>query len=203
GLRPRVPARRRPAHPCRTPRPGAGPPRAQRRRGGGRRRRRGQRPGCLRPGRRARRAAPGGAAPSRRRRPGRRPSDRPGRRRAGSYPMTFGQVLLVAVLVVPAVGAVAVAATPRDRAARIIGTIAAALTLLAAVPLVFGGRGWFAWSAGTPAVRPWHQVDLPWVPGLDLRFHLGVDGISWPLVVLTALLTLLCCAYTVWRVPDG
>ena len=35
---------------------------------------------------------------------------------------------------------------------------------------------------------------MPWVPGLDLRFHLGVDGISYPLVVLTALLTLLCCA---------
>ncbi|MEU7590426.1 NADH-quinone oxidoreductase subunit M [Micromonospora sp. NPDC049230] len=117
--------------------------------------------------------------------------------------MTFGQVLLVAVLAVPALGAVAVAATPRDRAARLVGTVAAALTLLAAVPLVFDRRGWFAWSADAPAVRPWHQLDLPWVPGLELRFHLGVDGISWPLVVLTALLTLLCCAYTVWRVPDG
>lgn len=117
--------------------------------------------------------------------------------------MTFGQVLLVAVLAVPALGAVAVAATPRDRAARLVGTVAAALTLLAAVPLVFEGRGWFAWSADAPAVRPWHQLDLPWVPGLELRFHLGVDGISWPLVVLTALLTLLCCAYTMWRVPDG
>ncbi|SCE88439.1 complex I subunit 4 family protein [Micromonospora chokoriensis] len=117
--------------------------------------------------------------------------------------MTFGQVLLVAVLAVPALGAVAVAAIPRDRAARLVGTVAAALTLLAAVPLVFGGRGWAAWSADAPAVRPWHQLDLQWVPGLELRFHLGVDGISWPLVVLTALLTLLCCAYTMWRVPDG
>ncbi|MET8230824.1 NADH-quinone oxidoreductase subunit M [Micromonospora sp. NPDC005298] len=117
--------------------------------------------------------------------------------------MSVGQVLLVAVLAVPALGAVAVAATPRDRPARLVGTVAAALTLLAAVPLVFGGRSWVAWSAGAPAVRPWHQLDLPWVPGLDLRFHLGVDGISWPLVVLTALLTLLCCAYTMWRVPDG
>ncbi|MET7950724.1 NADH-quinone oxidoreductase subunit M [Micromonospora sp. NPDC005324] len=117
--------------------------------------------------------------------------------------MTLGQGLLVAVLAVPALGAVAVAATPRDRAARLVGTVAAALTLLAAVPLVFGGRGWVAWSAGAPAVRPWHQLDLPWVPGLELRFHLGVDGISWPLVVLTALLTLLCCAYTMWRVPAG
>ncbi|MFF0368355.1 NuoM family protein [Micromonospora sp. NPDC005087] len=117
--------------------------------------------------------------------------------------MSVGQVLLVAVLALPALGAVAVAATPRDRTARLVGTVAATLTLLAAVPLVFGGRSWVAWSAGAPAVRPWHQLDLPWVPGLDLRFHLGVDGISWPLVVLTALLTLLCCGYTLWRVPAG
>ncbi|MGQ5259564.1 complex I subunit 4 family protein [Micromonospora sp. ZYX-F-536] len=117
--------------------------------------------------------------------------------------MSFGQVLLVAVLAVPALGAVAVAATPRDRAARLVGTVAAALTLVAAVPLVFGDRSWFAWSAGSPALRPWHELDLPWVPGLELRFHLGVDGISWPLVVLTALLTLLCCGYSLWRVPEG
>ncbi|MEU2612835.1 NADH-quinone oxidoreductase subunit M [Micromonospora sp. NPDC007271] len=118
--------------------------------------------------------------------------------------MTFGQFLLVAVLAVPAVGAVAVAATPGDRAGRLVGTVAAALALLAALPLVGGGddRGWFHYGP-MPAVLPWHEVDLPWVPGLDLRFHLGVDGISWPLVVLTALLTLLCCGYTLWRVPEG
>lgn len=117
--------------------------------------------------------------------------------------MTFGQFLLVAVLAVPALGAVAVAAVPADRAARLVGTVAAGLTLLAALPLAAGDRGWFAWSAGAPAVRPWHQLDVPWVPALDLRFHLGVDGISYPLVVLTALLTLLCCGYTLWRVPAG
>ncbi|MFC4018318.1 NuoM family protein [Micromonospora sp. GCM10011542] len=117
--------------------------------------------------------------------------------------MMWGQFLLVAVLAAPALGAVAVAAIPRDRAARLVGTVAAALTLLAAVPLVLGDRTWFAWSANAPGVRPWHQLDLPWVPGLDLRLHLGVDGISWPLVVLTALLTLLCCGYTLWRVPPG
>src|SRR5262249_3547917 len=35
-----------------------------------------------------------------------------------------------------------------------------------------------------------------------LRFLLGVDGVSYPLVLLTALLTLLCCGYTVWKVPE-
>ncbi|GAA2704668.1 NuoM family protein [Micromonospora olivasterospora] len=116
--------------------------------------------------------------------------------------MTFGQVLLVAVPALPAAGAAVVAAVPRDRAARLVGTVVAALTLLAALALAAGDRGWTTYGP-PPAVRPWHQLDLPWVPGLDLRFHVGVDGISYPLVVLTALLTLLCCAYTLWKVPDG
>ena len=42
---------------------------------------------------------------------------------------------------------------------------------------------------------------MAWIPGLDTRFHLGVDGISYPLVVLTTLLTLLCCVYLLWT--DG
>ncbi|WP_433529964.1 complex I subunit 4 family protein [Micromonospora sp. CA-263727] len=118
--------------------------------------------------------------------------------------MTFGEFLLVAVLAVPALGALAVAATPRDRAARVVGTVAAALTLVAAVALLAGrDAGWVSYRPTQPAVLPWHSVDLPWVPGLELRFHLGVDGISWPLVVLTALLTLLCCGYSLWRVPAG
>ncbi|GAA4571201.1 NADH-quinone oxidoreductase subunit M [Micromonospora coerulea] len=116
--------------------------------------------------------------------------------------MRFGQFLLVAVLAVPVLGAVAVAAIRPDRVARVVGTVAAALTLLGTLPLAGGDHGWFGYGP-RPAVQPWHQLDLPWVPGLDLRFHLGVDGISWPLVVLTALLTLLCCGYTLWRVPDG
>ncbi|MEV0807461.1 NADH-quinone oxidoreductase subunit M [Micromonospora sp. NPDC050200] len=116
--------------------------------------------------------------------------------------MSLGEFLLVAVLALPAVGAVLVAATPRDRAARLVATAVAALTLVGAVLLVLGDHGWFGYGPA-PAVQPWHQLDLPWVPGLDLRFHLGVDGISWPLVALTALLTLLCCGYTLWRVPAG
>ncbi|MGC4811655.1 complex I subunit 4 family protein [Micromonospora sp. DT228] len=117
--------------------------------------------------------------------------------------MRVGEVLLVTVLAVPALGAVAVVATPRDRAARLVGTVAAALTLVAAVALVFGRLEWVGWPGEFPRLYPWHYLYRPWVPGLELRLHLGVDGISWPLVVLTALLTLLCCAYTVWRVPDG
>ncbi|MDG4828386.1 NADH-quinone oxidoreductase subunit M [Solwaraspora sp. WMMD1047] len=120
--------------------------------------------------------------------------------------MTGGQLALMATLAVPAVGAVVVAALPArlDRAARTVGVGCAAAALLAAVLLaVPDGGGWFDHQpGGVAAVRPWHDLDLPWVPGLELRFHLGVDGVSYPLVVLTALLTLLCCGYTLWHVPS-
>jgi NADH-quinone oxidoreductase subunit M len=117
------------------------------------------------------------------------------------------QVLLIAVLAVPALGALVVALLParRDRAARVVATVFAAvtfvLTALLAVPR--SGFGWSAFADRPPAMFPWIDVNVSWVPALGIDFHLGVDGISYPLVVLTGLLTALCCAYTVWKVPEG
>jgi NADH-quinone oxidoreductase subunit M len=110
--------------------------------------------------------------------------------------------LLVAVLVLPALGALVAAVLPAraDRAGRLVAVAAAGLTLVAAVALYRHSSGPVV-SVGR--LSPWREVNLPWVPGLDLRLHLGVDGISYPLVVLTALLTLLCCVYTLWTVPAG
>ncbi|GAA1815317.1 NADH-quinone oxidoreductase subunit M [Planosporangium flavigriseum] len=115
--------------------------------------------------------------------------------------MSAGQGLLVATLVFPAAGVVAAAAAPArlDRVGRLAGLVAAAATFVASLLLLPHGEPRV--PQGAP-IRPWHEIDLPWVPGLDLRFHLGVDGVSYPLVVLTALLTLLCCGYTLWRVPE-
>jgi NADH-quinone oxidoreductase subunit M len=117
------------------------------------------------------------------------------------------------VLAVPAVGAAIAAALSRrghagrpdqagrpDLVGRVIGTVAAGISFLASLGLALSRHP----ATGQPGPAPWHEIDLPWVPALDLRFHLGVDGISWPLVVLTTLLTLLCCLYTCWKVPgDG
>jgi NADH-quinone oxidoreductase subunit M len=118
---------------------------------------------------------------------------------------TAGQVLLLATLFAPLVGAVLAATLPvqSDRGARIIAVVAAAIAFAASVVLLWtrDDSGWFS-SRATPAVRPWSELDLPWVPGLDLSFHVGVDGVSYPLVLLTTLLTMLCLLYTCWRVPD-
>jgi NADH-quinone oxidoreductase subunit M len=99
--------------------------------------------------------------------------------------------LLVAVLAVPALGAVF-----RNRS---VATGAAAVAFVLSVALA-GGRQ----DGGlTGPIRPWHELDGSWAPGLNLHFHLGVDGISYPLVVLTTLLTLLCCVYLQWTDPGG
>jgi NADH-quinone oxidoreductase subunit M len=100
--------------------------------------------------------------------------------------------LLVAVLALPAVGAL----TPS-----LVGTAAAALAFVASIALGFQRDVAAPGTVGHP-IRPWHELNYSWVPGLDLRMHLGVDGISYPLVVLTTLLTLLCCLYTLFRVED-
>ena len=117
--------------------------------------------------------------------------------------MTTGQSLLLATLVLPALGALLAIGLPArlDRAGRIGGTAFAAAALGTSIALI-AGRAKPPTGDGQPALAPWHQLDVSWSTDLSARFHLGVDGISYPLVVLTALLTLLCCAFTLWRVPD-
>ncbi|MFG1926539.1 NuoM family protein [Cryptosporangium sp. NPDC048952] len=101
--------------------------------------------------------------------------------------------VLVAVLVLPALGAVALALWPA-RAERAAGWFAVALSavVFALALVLLSGR-----SPGT-----WHEVDVAWIPSLDVRLHLGVDGISWPLIALTGLTFLLCALYSLRHTPS-
>lgn len=47
------------------------------------------------------------------------------------------------------------------------------------------------------------DVDRAWLPSLDVRLHLGVDGIAIPLVLLTALVGLLVMIHALGEVPTG
>src|SRR5688500_1767408 len=112
--------------------------------------------------------------------------------------MTNSVFLLAGVLSVPLLGAVA-ALLLRGRAGAVAAPVAPVLTLLLTVPM-FTTRGLVKPAGRGPQL--WHEADWPWVPTLDLWLHLGVDGISYPLVVLTALLTVLCCGYLLWQRPE-
>jgi NADH-quinone oxidoreductase subunit M len=100
------------------------------------------------------------------------------------------------VILLPLLGVAALLpATPRaDALARPFGAAVSGLTLLAALAMAAG----FDYG---DAARMQQETDLAWAPALDLRFHLGVDGVSLPLVVLTALLTFLCLLYSVRIMP--
>ena len=105
--------------------------------------------------------------------------------------------LLPTLLGLPAAGCVVLAAVPLpDRVARRLAVAISGATLVVAA--VIAAR--FDYSAGA---RFNDVVDIKWLSSIDVRFHLGVDGISLPLVLLTALLTLLCSAYTLGSVPDA
>ncbi len=97
------------------------------------------------------------------------------------------------VLGLPLLGCIVLALWPRgtDLSPRIFGTVIAAATLLAALFLLPGLDADDGGADTGSALDPQHEVDLPWLRVIDVRLHLGVDGISVPLILLTALLTLL------------
>jgi NADH-quinone oxidoreductase subunit M len=104
---------------------------------------------------------------------------------------------LPVLLAVPAAGAVVLTLAPvGERVAKQLALLFSGATLVVAV--VVAAR--FDFSASS---RFQDVIDVRWLPGIDVRFHLGIDGISLPLVLLTALLTLLCAAYTVGAVPEA
>jgi NADH-quinone oxidoreductase subunit M len=98
------------------------------------------------------------------------------------------------------------------------------LTLLIAIPLAGAALSWLAERRGAGlarwvalaallldlalAVLLWQrhggqpgwllQTDVPWIPRFGIRFHLGLDGLSLPLVALTAFLGVIAVACS-WR----
>ncbi|WP_433252539.1 complex I subunit 4 family protein [Actinomadura nitritigenes] len=105
------------------------------------------------------------------------------------------------MMAIPLAGAVALL-VPADRflrtgfAVRAFGTGVSGAVLLVAVSAMT------AFDFGDTS-RTQLQADWAWAPAIGLRFHLGADGISLPLVVLTALLTFLCFLYTLRHPPAG
>ncbi|WP_370616283.1 complex I subunit 4 family protein [Mumia sp. Pv 4-285] len=103
---------------------------------------------------------------------------------------------LVVALALPAVAAlllVVLRGMLTDRLAAWSGVgVSVAVALLLLVTWVAGdGDGYTA------------EVDLVWVRSLDLHLHLGMDGISFPLLMMTALVTALVCWALVDDPPAG
>ncbi|MCI0358375.1 MAG: NADH-quinone oxidoreductase subunit M [Planctomycetaceae bacterium] len=115
--------------------------------------------------------------------------------------MLTPDVLLTLIVFLPAIGALAVAFMPSDSKDWIrVVTLGVTIAVMA---LVIGGlmvpenlSG--GWNKGlvfdTAQADVQNVVNLPWIPSFEIDYFLALDGISFPLVVLTAFVCLLAMA---------
>jgi NADH-quinone oxidoreductase subunit M len=97
----------------------------------------------------------------------------------------------------PALGAIVLLFIPSEREDLVkwVGTVFAGLALIAGIALIF--RFDFGLS---------DQIQLganaSWIDQINARFHIGVDGMSLPLLVLSVLVSFLCMIYLYFHVPE-
>src|SRR5919109_1028665 len=94
----------------------------------------------------------------------------------------FANHILTVVLFTPLAGAILMLFIPRqaETAHKIAANLFGVLGFLVSIPLV---RWW------KPGLEPFSfQENLSWIPSIGARYHLGIDGISLLLVMLTTFL---------------
>jgi NADH-quinone oxidoreductase subunit M len=110
--------------------------------------------------------------------------------------MNWHNSAITVTTLLPILGALVIVCVPKekDRLVRGLGIFFTAVAFALSVAIAVGfdyGRGEFQFV-----------LNVPWIEAIGARYHVGIDGISMPLYVLTFLLSFLCAIYT-WRyVPD-
>jgi NAD(P)H-quinone oxidoreductase subunit 4 len=92
--------------------------------------------------------------------------------------------MLSILLWIPLIGAIAVALWPSSQTAQQVKGFALLVSILALVWTVVIGVQFNAATAGSQ-----FQETIPWLDNLGLRYQVGIDGLSFPLVALNSLLT--------------
>src|SRR5688500_1073812 len=114
--------------------------------------------------------------------------------------MDGNDLALSAALFIPLAGALVLTVLPRavasDRLARFL------MYLFTGFPLIIVIGIALRFDYASPDMQ--FEVDLSWIPTIGARYHVGIDGISMPLFVLTYLVTFLCVIYaTQWMPKPG
>jgi NADH-quinone oxidoreductase subunit M len=108
----------------------------------------------------------------------------------------FDDLLLSLIVFLPLAGAIIVAILPRQMKSLIHGTA----VLFSGAALVLGLVALFTFDHASSATMQF-DVNASWIESIGARYHMAVDGISLPMVVLTVVLTFLCVLYTIKIVP--
>jgi NADH-quinone oxidoreductase subunit M len=105
--------------------------------------------------------------------------------------------VLTAAIFLPIVGAALMALIPRDREdmLKAVALLITAATTIVTLSLLFG----FDFD---DAGALQYETDRSWIDVINSRYHIGIDGISLPLLVLSAVITLLCVIYSWDHFPE-
>ncbi|MDQ4108362.1 MAG: NADH-quinone oxidoreductase subunit M [Actinomycetota bacterium] len=110
--------------------------------------------------------------------------------------MTWESSAITITTLLPILGALVIVLVPRgrERMVRGLGILFTGAALVLSIAMAIG------FDYGTDGLQ--YELDVSWISAIGARYHVGIDGISMPLYVLTFLLSFLCAVYT-WRfVPD-
>ncbi len=104
-------------------------------------------------------------------------------------------MILSWLLIVPLIGMVAILLTPKgsQRLIRMTATVATAMTLGVSLAVL---RVFQPQASGIQL-----EEFIPWIPQLNIAYHLGIDGLSITMVLLTTLLSFLACLAS-WSIPE-
>ncbi|WP_457674807.1 NADH-quinone oxidoreductase subunit M [Thiolapillus sp.] len=93
--------------------------------------------------------------------------------------------ILSAIIWLPVLGGLLVlfSGDKAPNVSRWLALAVAVLTFLISIPL------WTGFDASTAAMQ--FEENLPWIESFKVNYHLGVDGISMPLILLTTFITIL------------
>jgi NADH-quinone oxidoreductase subunit M len=105
--------------------------------------------------------------------------------------------MLTVAIFLPIVGAAVLAFIPRSREEMLkaVALLVTAATTIVGISLLFG----FDYG---DAGRLQYQVNHGWIDVINSRYHIGIDGISLPLLILSMVITLLCVIYSWDHFPE-
>jgi NADH-quinone oxidoreductase subunit M len=100
-------------------------------------------------------------------------------------------------VLIPLVGAIVIAVLPRgaDQAAKGLAVAFSLVTFLVTLGILF------TFDFGTTDKQYQFEQNREWISAINSNYHVGIDGIALPMVVLTGLLTFLCAIYSLKVIP--
>ncbi len=111
----------------------------------------------------------------------------------------LSKLVISLTVFMPLLGAGVIALIPKrsEEAAKPVALVTSIIGFVLSIAILIG---YYAGEAGGSGMA--FEVNLPWIEAIGARYHVGIDGISLPLFVLSYLLTLLCSIYAFHHIEE-